>query len=421
MNSHGQTRTEKLHELIENYKEYYGFSGTVLYAKGEELIYQESFGLADREQNIPNTNQGAYAIYNLNRIFLSSIAMKLVENSQLDLKANVGTYLPELPEQWKNLITIEMLLGNTAGFSRNWPTQELKQINSASFEQIKLVHYPGSRYNFSIVGMQLLALIVEQVSDKSYGDLLKKTLVKPLSLKHTGAVNQLKKKQVKAQGYYMLPQGLVKAEPVNSFGSTIYSNPEDLWRFSLSFEEDKVLSTSSTERIFKKNIKSNDSEFEGYGWSIKLLLQEPVYFVNSGGPGYKNLLVKIPDTKEVIVISANSNESPVLQLFGGIFRLIRGQEYLNPNLNEMIPAKEAKTYIGIYNFSPGSLYSNFGIQQDQLEITLVDGRLYLEGELLIQGNGGLKLSISDELKINIAENKLIISDNRNSLQGAKRD
>ena len=53
LNSFSQSPEYKINELINAYAENGQFNGTILVKKGENIVYKNAFGLANREWNIP--------------------------------------------------------------------------------------------------------------------------------------------------------------------------------------------------------------------------------------------------------------------------------------------------------------------------------------------------------------------------------
>src|SRR5207249_7281084 len=52
---HGETIEERMSTYVRSYADAGLFSGVVLVSKGNAVVYQQAFGLADRALNVPNT------------------------------------------------------------------------------------------------------------------------------------------------------------------------------------------------------------------------------------------------------------------------------------------------------------------------------------------------------------------------------
>jgi Beta-lactamase len=75
------------------------FSGAVLVAKDGEVLFSKAYGLADREQRIPNTVQTRFRIGSMNKMFTAVAILQLVEAGKVDLTAPLGTYLADYPNR----------------------------------------------------------------------------------------------------------------------------------------------------------------------------------------------------------------------------------------------------------------------------------------------------------------------------------
>ncbi len=62
LNLFSQSTEYKINQLISAYAENGQFNGTILVKKGENIVYKNAFGLANREWNIPNTIDSKFQI-----------------------------------------------------------------------------------------------------------------------------------------------------------------------------------------------------------------------------------------------------------------------------------------------------------------------------------------------------------------------
>lgn len=111
----GQTKTEKLDELLNLYTEYGQFNGSVLVAEKGEVIYKKGFGLANMEWGIPNQSDTKHRLGSITKQFTSMLIMQLMEQGKLKLTVPISTYLPDYPKPNGDIITIHHLLTHTSG------------------------------------------------------------------------------------------------------------------------------------------------------------------------------------------------------------------------------------------------------------------------------------------------------------------
>lgn len=175
------------------------FSGTVLVAKKGEVIFEEAYGEADRVINTPNTINTKFGIGSVTKQFTAMLIMQLVEENIIKLQDTIGKYLPYLPKEKANHITIHQLLSHTSGLSHYNSLRDigvsLKDFGNTSYSpkalatligRTDLVNKPGTTFYYSSFGYDLLGAILEEVSGKTFSELLNTSIIKPLGLKNTG-------------------------------------------------------------------------------------------------------------------------------------------------------------------------------------------------------------------------------------------
>ena len=175
------------------------FSGSVLVAKKGKIIFKEAYGESDRVKKISNTIETKYGIGSVTKQFTAMLIMQLVEEKRLKLQDTIGKYLPYLSKEKASQITIHQLLSHTSGISHydGLPAigVSLKAFGNTNYtpkalakliDRTRLVSTPGTEYYYSSLGYDLLGAILEEVTGKSFSELLDEKIVRPLKLKNTG-------------------------------------------------------------------------------------------------------------------------------------------------------------------------------------------------------------------------------------------
>ncbi|NQX81969.1 MAG: serine hydrolase [Flavobacteriaceae bacterium] len=190
------------------------FSGTVLVAKNGEVIFEEAYGEEDRENEVPSTIDTKYGIGSVTKQFTAMLIMQLVEENKIKLHDTINKYLPYLPAEKANHITIHQLLSHTSGLPHYNGLQDigvsLKDFGNTSYSpkelavligKTNLVNKPGTQYSYSSFGYDILGVVLEEVSGKSFAELLDEKIVNPLKLNNTGfGTNEYISKEL-AKGY----------------------------------------------------------------------------------------------------------------------------------------------------------------------------------------------------------------------------
>ena len=120
LNSYGQTGSNKelensINELFESYAHYNRFIGNVLISQGNKIIYEKSFGYADMENHIKNTEKSIFSIASVTKPLTAVGIMKLVEDGKLTLETPLNTYFPNFIPDYSKGITIRHLLNHSSG------------------------------------------------------------------------------------------------------------------------------------------------------------------------------------------------------------------------------------------------------------------------------------------------------------------
>ena len=109
---------EKVHILLDEQEAVDKFSGSVLVARGDQLILTAARGYAIHPNVLRNQPDTKFNIASVTKMFTAIAVMQLVAQGKLDLHVPVATYNPDLPHASE--ITIHQLLTHTAGFDRYW-------------------------------------------------------------------------------------------------------------------------------------------------------------------------------------------------------------------------------------------------------------------------------------------------------------
>jgi CubicO group peptidase (beta-lactamase class C family) len=103
----------KIDSLLTAYYNQDQFSGTVLVAKDDQVIFEKGYGYANREANIPNKPETEYRIGSISKTFTATLIMKLQEIGLLSVSDPVSRYIPDYPKG--DSILLFHLLNHTSG------------------------------------------------------------------------------------------------------------------------------------------------------------------------------------------------------------------------------------------------------------------------------------------------------------------
>ncbi|HCY43217.1 MAG TPA: peptidase [Prolixibacteraceae bacterium] len=259
------------------------FMGSVAVSKNGEIIYTKSIGFADVENKVKSTEIYKYRIGSISKTFTSVLILKAFEENKLDLNQKIDKWFPTIKNA--ETITVKHLLNHRSGihnFTSDidyliWNTQpkteqEMVAIISKAGSDFK----PDSIAEYSNSNFVLLTYILEKTFNKSYSDILREYITKPIGLANTYVFGKINPNNYECKSYKFT--GTWELEPETDFtiplgAGAIISTSSDLTKFADALFGGKLIKPESLELM--KTIK------DGYGIG---LFQIPFY--NSVGYGH---------------------------------------------------------------------------------------------------------------------------------------
>jgi CubicO group peptidase (beta-lactamase class C family) len=166
------------------------FSGSVLIAQGDSVLLSAGYGMADVENDVPNTPETRFRLGSVTKQFTAMAVLILQAQGKIDLEERMCDYIPDCPDHWKT-ITIHQLLTHSSGLPDSWRFYAEKNKPGVSygpeeiigwFEEAPLDFEPGEMFLYSSTGYLLLGYLVEEVSGQSYEEFLRQEIFEPLEM-----------------------------------------------------------------------------------------------------------------------------------------------------------------------------------------------------------------------------------------------
>jgi CubicO group peptidase (beta-lactamase class C family) len=294
-----------------------GFSGVVLVAKDNKVLLKEAFGLSNREEKIPFSEDSIFDIGSLTKQFTATAILKLQEANKLSVNDPLSKFFDNIPDDKKD-ITIHHLLTHTAGFitTRGGVTSNLynvvtkKELVETAFKS-KLLAKPGEEYNYSNIGYNLLAIIIEKVTAGGYELFYFENLFKPAGLVDTGyrfpkrnakrvVINYGADQTVFQRIFSITPKSLSIGSPFEHLevngprfniegAGGMSSTVDDLFQWYLALNSTLILSDESKRQLFlphNNSLKKESTSYYGYGWDISSTDRGTLHAKHNGSNGY---------------------------------------------------------------------------------------------------------------------------------------
>ena len=305
------------------------FSGTVLIARGDELLLTHACGEASKRFHVPNNIETKFNLGSMNKMFTATAVTQLVEKGLLSFQDTIDKHVDEswLPKEITSKITVHHLLTHTSGLGSYFNETYMKgskglyrKVNDFKplLKGEKPAFEPGKRFRYSNTGMLLLGVVIESVTGQSYFDYIRKNIYEPAGMKNSDSYEMDYPVENLAIGYSPdlkskygwqnnLFKHVIKGGPAGGGFSTV----GDLHRFALAFQAGKLVSVDSLKTI----LKDHSGENYGYGFGIAEGPSGKVVGHGGGFPGINGKLDIYLDKGYIVAVLSNydNGANPVAQ------------------------------------------------------------------------------------------------------------
>lgn len=356
-----QEASAALDQLLSRYSAY-GFSGTVLVARRDEVLIEKGYGLADRSLGILNKADTLYYIASVTKTVTAAAILKLEMQGKLDTADVLSKYIGELPAD-KSAITLHHLLIHSSGLpdDDDLSVAKLDRTNRENFlsgiKSVPLRFKPGERFGYSNLGYGVLAAIVEKVSGKSFASFVKSALFKPAGMKDTWFLDETQRVKARiAVGYEGILGGgqavrtfsLPQMDWVRRGSGGLLATVGDLYKWTQALDSNRILSEAA------KN-KAYTSYFDDYvyGWWNVKLGEGITHFAAGDGYGFQSWVANsaAPDLKILFIMNTRLGWS--VPVFQSLRRVAVGMKYTLPPAVVRIDKTTLDKYAGTYKMESG--------------------------------------------------------------------
>jgi CubicO group peptidase (beta-lactamase class C family) len=403
-----EINTSQLDYYFETLKDNNKFMGGVAVLKEGELIYSKYVGFSDYEKIIKADENTKYRIGSTTKTFTAVLTLKAVEEGKLSLDDKLDKYFPDIINSKD--IKIEYLLNHRSGIYSvtsepeflDWRTKyktraEILEIIKSGKNQFK----PNSKAYYSNSNYILLTYILEDIYGKSYNEILKDKITKPLLLKNTYLDDKIDTDNKESKSYKFVADWEADLEtdisiPLGAGG--MVSNPVDLAKFVEALFNGKILKPETVEkmktiidtvglgifeiRIDGKTAYEHPGVIDGFRANyIYIPEDEIIYTFTTNGLNYEDKYI------QKTVIDAVYNNPFQIPEFGPTYEVTSEDldkylgVYSSPDVNKLLKITIGKN---------GNVLTAQGTMQDLFPATAVDKNKFRIGAI------GAKLEFKPE-------------------------
>ena len=383
----------RMDQVVQSYVANKTFTGSVLVARGHEILLSKGYGSANLEWNVPNSPDTRFRLGSVPKQFTAASILLLEERGKLKTDDPVKKLMPDAPAAWDK-VTIFHLLTHTSGipsftsfpdYAAQEPFATTPEKLVARFRDKPLDFQPGEKWSYSNSGYVLLGYLVEKASGESYQKFVQENIFGPLGMKDSGYDSNSAIIPRRAAGYLPGKDGPVNAGfihmsvPFSAGG--LYSTTEDLLRWEEGLFGGKLLSAASLAKM--------TTPFKGYyacGLSVRTVSGHKVIDHGGGIEGFNTFLAYYPEDKLTVVAPANMNGDAPDGIVTRLAAVAHGEKVELPTERKEITVapKILEQYVGTYELAP----------QIHMMITLEGGQLITQ----VSGQGKVPLFAISETK-----------------------
>lgn len=334
----------------------------VLILKGDKILYDKGFGLADLETGAKIDGNTFFNIASVSKQFTATAMLKLAEEGKISLDDNVKKYFPEFKGDFFEQVTIRHLLSHTSGIGDYRPREDRDFVLYATDEQcykymenLKSLHFaPGTEYQYMNPTFQLCFIIIQKVTGMGFEQYMKENIFTPAGMDQTVYFSPDKQIPNMSHGYIPIeesessntdsdrtPEAQAAAKkqqesaPVignwreydygeETFFATkadggIYTSTHQFVQWEKALRNATVLSAEAIKEAHTPKIQVSGSKFSsyqnrphthyGYGWFIENdpEFTERIYHTGDNG-GYQIYAGRYPASDLLILIFANRSD-----------------------------------------------------------------------------------------------------------------
>jgi CubicO group peptidase (beta-lactamase class C family) len=274
----GPALADPVDDVVRGYMEAAHIPGAaVAVIEDGRIIKLEGYGQANLEWDAQVTPDTPFQTASASKVIAGVVLMRLVEQGRLSLDDPIPTFLEGAPESW-NAITVRHLAGHTSGLGevRGLPNTATTLEVATEAMKLPLAYATGTESRYGLTDFVVMTAIMEKASGLSYPELVRREIVQPLGLTHTGFAMMRETGPVRAAEImpgrarvYGWRDGVQRDEefiyPVHAYAAGgLYSSARDLAVLMAALEGGRLLTRESF-ALLTSPAKLSDGRDGGFG------------------------------------------------------------------------------------------------------------------------------------------------------------
>ncbi|MEM1230880.1 MAG: serine hydrolase domain-containing protein [Pseudomonadota bacterium] len=297
----------------------------VMVIRDGEVVHAKGYGLANLETQAALDPATPVRLGSVSKAFTAMAIVLLAEAEQLTFDTPAVQWVPELKRF--PTVTLRHLLNHTSGLPSYYEDESgLETLATALSRQAILQNAeaaalyltwgeprfaPGERFEYSNPGYEILALVVERITGKTFGEYLQAEIFTPLGMK-TAAVRSLPDTVIARRAVGYAPDGSGWVEADDHWGNWlvgaggVYASLQDLYLWDQAL--DQWAAGDRLREAFAPAVLNDGSEsLYGFGWELSPYVGQPAVSHTGSWVGFRTSFVRYPEAQLSIVVLSNAS------------------------------------------------------------------------------------------------------------------
>ncbi len=347
----------KLDSFLQVLHENNKMMGSFAIAKNGKFEYLKALGYKNVPKKEKATVNTKYRIGSVSKMYTATLIFQLIEDGKLTLNTRLAEFYPKIPNA--NDITIRHLLSHQSGLLDltkkgsylNWKDQSLsKEALLDTFRTDQPQAEPGSTMQYSNTNYILLGYIMEEITNQSYSQLLKKRILDKIGLEKTYFAPDSQSVNNQACSYRYRDGAWNHVNFSNlkiAHGAGgIVSTPQELTRFAEGLFNHELFNKESLDSM------SNMQEGMGKGLILMPFQGKSLYGYTGAIDGFSTVLSYSPEDSVAFACTYNALNYSMNEILIGILSIYYGNNFQIPSFQEIdykLPKGKFGLYKGVYD------------------------------------------------------------------------
>lgn len=310
---------------LEDVRAYLGeadFSGVVLIGRGDEVVFEEAYGLAEAELGVRMRPDHRLRIGSLTKPITASAVVIAIDRGFLSPDTNICSLLSSCPRSWEP-VTVRHLLTHSSGIVDHFGDLEAVPVEATAEELNRVLDVlppdeplrsdPGEEYAYSNFNYILLGAMLEEVVGEPWDTILREWIFKPLGLSSMAYDDVYAIMEGRVRGYERNDtsglRNIVYDDHAAYAAGGLLSSAGDLFRWSRGMLSGHLFGAE----LVEESISPHKGDY-AYGWQVRRFFDHPIYNHSGGIDGFSSHLAHYPDHGLTIVVLSNvGNDSAILR------------------------------------------------------------------------------------------------------------